>query len=33
MIEVTSEANDLIKGYLKDKQKISALRIILMEGG
>ena len=33
MIEVTKKANEMIKGYLKGKEEISSLRIILMEGG
>ena len=33
MIEVTNKANEMIKGYLKGKEEISSLRIILMEGG
>jgi len=33
MLEVTAKASEMIKDFLKDKEEIPAIRIMLSQGG
>jgi Fe-S cluster assembly iron-binding protein IscA len=33
MLEITEKASDMIKDFLKDKEEIPAIRIMMSQGG